>query len=1089
MQRDGPPTPSELSVGCVVTFTGAPGIGRVGDLSDGRVRVDFFESAAEPVVGSRWLPLPDVRRVLLGEQTRVFFVDGGGRWRAGRVVGGGPGGYFVRLPNSSMDTDIPEDQIFVRWEKVPRDPLQVLLAGANETPRYRDVRQPVRRLLLAERSATGSATGITSSSVRIHPHQISAALRIIHDPVQRYLLADEVGMGKTIQAGMVMRQLLIDGAGRREIGVIVPDALVPQWKAELHTKFHLDDFPTADGSSPVRIVGHGDVGGWAALVNVDLLVIDEAHLLARTASPSASPYRELAAVAHRAPRILMLSATPFSRGVTTHLALLHLLDPQMFRWEDRDSFERLLESRHELAAAVFGLDEEPDADNPELLEIQFDQIRRQIPADEAVQAVMQRAMKVYGPAGTDPKHVDLEQLRRAVAAVRTHVSETYRLHHRVIRNRRHVVAMQTLDDEGLLTPFEFTGRLRPKVIRLEALEASAGAAAIATWVNRCAEAILDNEMDPVPFGPVLAVLLSRVGGPVTDLCNVLDFRINGRETPGSFSAIESEALVAAPVLEFETDLLDILRAQMPIDGLEALATAIAQRCQAPAKAIAFCGRGELAGDLVARIPVNQGVVNHVHAHVRSQTETEREQATAAWLKSGGVLVVDDSGEIGRNFQDADLAFHVRLPSNPNLLEQRIGRLDRYGHQRATTQFVVADDDHTGIPASWLKVLVRGFEIFSGSISAFHEAVEDLVGELWTVLLTEGLDEFVERAEPIREALKREKRRVNELDALESSYGSQIDGEAVASAIARYEEDSAGIEAAYRSLIEGNEGFRFVGRTNRDGSTTFERDYQNKPLLSERLLSRLLRVEGSRTGVFDRWTAGDRRLFRRGNPFMDGIELLLNLDDRGQAVAMWRLNPRWPLEPLPVFGFDFVVEAALDPIVSAMVGLGEVEPVARRRADTAFPPQYQQVWIPSDTSSPVLDPTFAEYLSQPLRKDKGDVNLNPDRIAALHTLLGGEANLAAVAEGCFSVARHHVEHISDVVEASRRAAEKVNGDADMLIAQSRARSRAAGFVMDSALLEAEIATSRAIATAVSSPVLRLSSVSCVVVSAQSWTDYV
>lgn len=312
----------------LISFEGAPGLGRVGDLDGGRVRVDFFESAAEPVVGSRWMHLSDVRRVALGEQTRVFFRDGHGRWRAGRVVGGEPDGYFIRIPNSQLDVDIPETQLFVRWEMAPRDPLQVLLSGANETPRYRDVREPVRRLLVAERAATASAAGIMSSGVRMHAHQISAALRIIRDPVQRYLLADEVGMGKTIQAGMVMRQVLLDDPGNRKVGVIVPDALVGQWGAELRDKFYLSDFPTTEGDSPVAILGHHDVARWDDLSDVDLLVVDEAHLLARTVGPTESPYRELAEIAHAVPRVLMLTATPFSRGAMTHLALLHLLDPE-----------------------------------------------------------------------------------------------------------------------------------------------------------------------------------------------------------------------------------------------------------------------------------------------------------------------------------------------------------------------------------------------------------------------------------------------------------------------------------------------------------------------------------------------------------------------------------------------------------------------------------------------------------------------------------------------------------------------------------------------------------------------------------------
>ena len=119
----------------------------------------------------------------------------------------------------------------------------------------------------------------------------------------------------------------------------------------------------------------------------------------------------------------------------------------------------------------------------------------------------------------------------------------------------------------------------------------------------------------------------------------------------------------------------------------------------------FCGRGSLAPALAAAVqPASQ--VSGAYRHVTSQSEEEREQAVSAWLEKGGVLVVDDTGDVGRNFQQADLAFHVRLPANPNSLEQRIGRIDRYGHEGTAQQYVITDDDRQSITSAWLGALVR-----------------------------------------------------------------------------------------------------------------------------------------------------------------------------------------------------------------------------------------------------------------------------------------------------------------------------------------------------------------------------------------------
>lgn len=894
-------------------------------------------------------------------------------------------------------------------------------------------------------------------------------------------------MGKTIQAGFVMRQLLLDEPGRR-IGILAPDALMAQWRAELLTKFYLDDFRLPDGRLPFDIVAHNDTDRWADLFGVDLLVVDEAHVFARTSGPQDSPYQEVAALAHAAPRLLMLTATPFARSSTSHLALLHLLDPQLFRWENREGFERLLLARRELALAIFGLDEEPEADLPDLLQLQFDEIRKIIPDDEILAEAMDHAMQLYGPPGSDPETVDTAALRQAVATVRTHVSETYRLHHRVIRNRRHVIDMERLDDEGLLTPFNFAGRVRPAVRRLDSQEANAAASVLAQWASRVAAAVLDDELDPAAYGLALGVLMSRVGGPAHDLLAALDYRVNAIDTDVLLPE-EKAILNAAPAVQLEENVVEVLRESADTDGLPSLAGSITAARASSGRAIVFCGRGTLASELAAQLRSDDQKATKVHSHLNSQSEQDREYAVAGWRSAGGILVTDDSGDVGRNFQDATLVIHVRVPWNPSALEQRIGRVDRYSDRRTAQQIVVVDADRQGIVTGWLKLLANAFRIFDESISAMQEAVDDLNGEVWAGGLMDGVEGFHALTESIQSALAQEKRRINEVDALESSYGTQADGAAMALAIAQYEEHTAEIERVFLQLIEGNEGLRLDGRRNSDGSITFERKHRADPLVGARLLTRLMKVEAARTGFFDRWKLRPtRRLFRRGNSFIDGIESLLDLDDRGQAVAMWRLNRRWTQEPLVYFGFDFLIEADLDPVLKAIGDHREMEPVARRRADAALRPMHHRVWVPVNSNTAVVDSQFERYLSEP-RRDRRDTNLNPQRIAALHSLIGGGENFDSVATGCYTTARAHLDAVSDLVAASRTAAEQVRYETDRVLAQSRARSRAAGLVSDPKALEAEVAIDRAIKVAVTKPSVRVSTVSCVVIAARPWSDFV
>ncbi len=73
-------------------------------------------------------------------------------------------------------------------------------------------------------------SAILSSVIDLEGHQVEVVRRVLQDPVQRYLLADEVGLGKTIEAGLLIRQCVLDCGKDAEIVIVVPDALVDQWQ-------------------------------------------------------------------------------------------------------------------------------------------------------------------------------------------------------------------------------------------------------------------------------------------------------------------------------------------------------------------------------------------------------------------------------------------------------------------------------------------------------------------------------------------------------------------------------------------------------------------------------------------------------------------------------------------------------------------------------------------------------------------------------------------------------------------------------------------------------------------------------------------
>ena len=117
------------------------------------------------------------------------------------------------------------------------DPTPFLAAKITETPRFADPRSAFVRSIVAQRAAAMGISALLSSSIELEAHQVEVVRRVLQDPVQRYLLADEVGLGKTVEAGVLIRQCFLDGGPDTQVVVLAPSSLVTQWRSELASKF------------------------------------------------------------------------------------------------------------------------------------------------------------------------------------------------------------------------------------------------------------------------------------------------------------------------------------------------------------------------------------------------------------------------------------------------------------------------------------------------------------------------------------------------------------------------------------------------------------------------------------------------------------------------------------------------------------------------------------------------------------------------------------------------------------------------------------------------------------------------------------
>lgn len=183
--------------------------------------------------------------------------------------------------------------------------------------------------------------GLLGARTSLLPHQIHIANQATQDALPRVLLADEVGLGKTIEAGLILHRLLRLQRVQRVL-ILVPDHLVHQWLVEMIRRFNLyfsvlsaSDFSEEEGileSSQLFIcpmsLATSDLASSEILSeDWDVLVVDEAHHLGWTPDHQDDSYRLVDTLAQITPSILLLTATPEQLGVEGHYARLRLLDP------------------------------------------------------------------------------------------------------------------------------------------------------------------------------------------------------------------------------------------------------------------------------------------------------------------------------------------------------------------------------------------------------------------------------------------------------------------------------------------------------------------------------------------------------------------------------------------------------------------------------------------------------------------------------------------------------------------------------------------------------------------------------------------
>lgn len=559
------------------------------------------------------------------------------------------------LDHGGLLTYVGEQGQFAEGELSDRvslhGPQDRLFAGRFDSSAAFALRR--RSLELLHRMRQSPVRGFAGGRIDLIPHQLYIAQEVARRHAPRVMLSDEVGLGKTIEAGLILHRLLLSGRAGR-ILVLAPESLVHQWFVEMLRRFNVwlnifdaercTAIETAEpGVNPFLddqviltsidfLAGDPRRAEQAAAAGWDVLVVDEAHHLAWSEAAPSRAYQVVEELSRKSAGLLLLTATPEQLGVESHFARLRLLDPD--RYGDLASF-RAESKDYQATAEVAG------------------KLRAETALTKKDLASLRRLL------GQDAElEHQLTELSRGSAEA------------------REILLDNLLDRHG-------PGRVLFRNTR-------AGMPGFPKRTARFAK------LDP---GPDSAHWLDQVSTEFA--ADSGDARLQ----PAYDLAKDPRMLWLVELLH-RLDPHKVLLISRTIEKAEALDEALRRH-----------------------LTIKTGVFHE------GLTLLQRDRHAAWFAEPDGarLLICSEIGSEGRNFQFAHHLVLFDLPLNPELLEQRIGRLDRIG-QREDIQIHVPYLAHSPqeVLARWYHEGLNAFESnLEGGNALLHQfgrAVHDLALE-------------------------------------------------------------------------------------------------------------------------------------------------------------------------------------------------------------------------------------------------------------------------------------------------------------------------------------------------------------------------
>ncbi len=755
--REHPNIPRDFITGQIMEMDTIANKAKVRFRDPFRFRAYYENIPSEPIVCQMQLlthvsAYKDTNVVYRGRSYTVVTVSREGSWYI----------YYIQDKLTGQTLRVCENELVIPFTAGRVSPVQQLKRYEFQNPVWYMGRSVVSKTVKILENSVYGFKELAGCKIYLLPHQLNTIMRCLQEDTCRYMLADEVGMGKTIEAAAILKIYLLRNAGKKVL-VAVPKPLIEQWKTELFLKFDMTE-GVDKRNNRLQITSIDYVKEHCGQ-NWDFIVLDEVHKLLG----SSTVYENCHKLSQNARNVLLLSATPVQQKEGQYLDLLRLIFPEKYDRVQLEDFKKQVGKQKKITRSMYNI----LADFEDLIEsieraeernVLINQDKDCISIYEDILDSLAEVKELIQDEFLDKLLGQIEEEctqlgKSAVQEAIIYICDNYQLEKNILRNRRRLLASEMASRDVYSVEYQ----MDPDKNTYE----SAAYEAIVDWVT-------GHKMKAEEFSqyyiPLLEAFFSSSWAFFEELQNQKRQGLIISDDVEKFAREwknEEDKLLRniEKVLSEPYNYSD--RIVSTIDYIDQETTSqkvvLFTNYEKTFEKYALVLQSYFGEDKVALFHKRMNPDNLELNIYKFQNEAQCR-----------ILLCDETGGEGRNLQIADIVVHIDLPWDANTIEQRIGRLDRLGRETDRTVLSVIVHTNDTLEGELYKFWRDGLGVFHKSLSGLEIIMNEINDNIILAVTKDfryGISETIDHAIQVSKKLEQDVREEQLFDTAAFLYNT------------------------------------------------------------------------------------------------------------------------------------------------------------------------------------------------------------------------------------------------------------------------------------------------------------------------------